>query len=247
MNDNPDGALREMYDSATHQQGGMDHPPASAETSVEYWHQGPLSNLPRAFQRSLAPLPSGFQDLRSSQDLPGQLDPVPPEVLNLSSRPNDTSVHPMLSLFQDPPWDFQRITGVIDTRSHPPDGHDRERRGNPYSYRSAKPAPSEAESQMTAKYLSDSGYGTRSCVSRSDFSAEQPDRSQETQSLTGDFNEIRLRQDDVRHIFPQDELQEEILAPPSSWPGGHTLEIHASETLNCSRCEHTSKNLSEFR
>ncbi|MCJ1288152.1 hypothetical protein MMC26_007507, partial [Xylographa opegraphella] len=166
-------------------------------------------------------------------------------------RPGDQEADPLRRFWAtDGPWNPQAITGGTGNQALSRDISLQGRAVRPHSsflpYR--EPARSDPGSHFTGRGPSDSGYATKSQVTRSVVSADYRDQSQENQSLIGGMFGIQIQaQGNPHDFFYRDSQDTRSL-------GYENLSNDAQETVNNSssvyECQDrgiTCKNHSDYK
>ncbi|MCJ1439376.1 hypothetical protein MMC27_008768 [Xylographa pallens] len=166
-------------------------------------------------------------------------------------RPGDQEADPLLRFWAtDGPWNPQAITGGTGNQALMRDISLQDRAVRPHGSFAPfrEPARSDPGSHFTGRGPSDSGYATKSQVTRSVVSADYRDQSQENHSLAGGVYGIQIQPEGAPHDYSYHDSQD------THSIGYENLSNDPRETANtlssayeCQDCRITCKNQSDYK
>lgn len=221
----------------------------------------PIPLDPQLWPRSAMPSSNGLRIDRTLQNgyrlqergflssPTGGLDTISRTLLPFP-RPGDQEADPLLRFWATPgPWNSQAIGGGESVQTSPQEIQLQEdyarARGSIGSYR--EPARSDPGSHLTGR-PSDSGYATKSNVTKSVVSTDYQNNTQETQSLAGGVHGMQIRPDALSRDYFQRDTQDTHSLSYETWSNDprDTAAI-TSPSCECPECGVACKNQSDYK
>ena len=230
----------------------MAPPPAPLDPRLDPWPRSVMPVMPSPNpSRSDRVSHNGhrYHDRDFLSNTPGDLDLS--RVMLPAPRPGDQEADPLLRFWAtDGPWTPQAITGGTGNQALRRDISLQDRAVRPHGsfapYR--EPARSDPGSHFTGRGPSDSGYATKSQVTRSVVSADYRDQSQENYSLAGGVYGIQIQPEGAPHDYSYRDSQD------TRSIGYENLSNDPQEIANtlslayeCQDCRITCKNQSDYK
>ena len=236
-----------------HSSGKMAPPPMPIDPALESWQRSPIHASPRGGSDNLLHYASGYPDKAVDPRISESLEGFPQDVPLSTPKAIDMHTDPLLRFWsdRDGPWTAQRV-GV---NSYPTPVISRQgissepcKPSRPSFDLYRDPARSEVESHATERYMSDSGYGTRSCVTKSVLSADHLGHNPDCQGLATDVDGMEIYTEAApRELLSRDTHDLESFT--SATQNSVIREPTTVVSLKCqySSCNHVSKTQSEQR
>ena len=165
-------------------------------------------------------------------------------------RLGDQEADPLLRFWAAPdgPWNSQAITGVSETPVLMRDMALQDRVVRPHASFThfREPAKSDPGSHLTGRGPSDSGYATKSQVTRSVISADYQDQSQENHSLAGGVYGIQIQSDPQDYSYRNSQDTHSISYENLSNDPRETANALVS-AYECQECHMNCKNQSDYK
>ncbi|MCJ1479269.1 hypothetical protein MMC13_007954 [Lambiella insularis] len=179
----------------------------------------------------------------------GGLDTISRAMLPVP-RPGDQEADPLLRFWATPgPWNSQAIGGGDGVQTDLQDIRSQEAfaraRGAIGPYR--EPARSDPGSHLTGR-PSDSGYATKSNVTKSVVSTDYQNNTQETQSLAGVVRGVQIRPETLSHEYFHTDAQDSHSLSYESWSNDpRDAAATSSAQCECPECGAACKNQSDYK
>ena len=251
--DGHDEPATTLYTPVRSHRRSMAPPPIPIDPALDSWQRSSNPSRENVVSSHLSQSMSGFQERSLSGS--ANLDAISRDILVPSTKPSELESDPLVRFWHEPgPWNPQRIGGAVD-QAHPAPEYapSQDRINRPHASNASfgaypEQTRSEMGSQITGRHMSDSGYGTRSYVTKSVLSADHLDQSQESQSLVGEVDGMQLQP----QSSPQDYFRGASHEVPTLGYGNWDHALHDTPTLSTLTCDSpdcnfVSRNQSEHK